>query len=349
MKRIATVLSTALLALTALSAAFAADASAAEARARSVKGDAARTGGQGWLGIYIEVPGPLTRSALGLGEDEGLMITGTVKGGAAEKAGLKRGDVLLKVDGAGVSSDAEIREQLRGKAGQNVKIDLLRAGKPLSISATPGDRSEYRTPDAGEEGDEEDRGDINIRVPDIHVEIPDAPDEGDAPEAPDAPDMRELTVLVGGGAYLGVEPQNLGRELADAFGVPDGKGVLLARVLPNSPASKSGLKSGDVLVKFDGKPLEAASDLRRELRAIRGSRTVQLDAVRKGDALKFKVELSGGHGRNASRIRIPDLGRMRWNFGEGDRDRLQAELRDLREELKELRTQIRSLLDKERK
>jgi C-terminal processing protease CtpA/Prc len=131
--------------------------------------------------------------------------------------------------------------------------------------------------------------------------------------------------------------------------VPDGKGVLLARVIPGSPAAKAGLKSGDVLVKFDGHALETASDLRRDLRQIRGTKTVQLEAVRKGEAHTFRVELSGGHGRGVSRIRIPNFDQWRWNFGEGDREHLQTQLRELREQLRELREQIRGLVEREHK
>jgi membrane-associated protease RseP (regulator of RpoE activity) len=306
------------------------------------KGETTRGGGQGWLGVFIEAPGPLTRSTLGLSEDEGLVITGTSQGSAAEKAGLSRGDVLLKVDGAPVNSEGDVRGALRGKAGQSVKLDLLRAGKPLSIELVVGDRAEYRS------GEAPDEPDVEGEVPEA-LDAPDAPDLPDVRESPSAPDPgRDITILIGGGAYLGVEPQNLGRELADAFGVPDGKGVLLARVIPGGPAARAGLKTGDVLVKFDGHALETASDLRRDLRQVRGRKTVHLVAVRKGETREFNVELSGGHGRNQSQVRIPDFEQWRLNFGEGDREHLQTQMRELRDELRELKEQIRALLQREK-
>jgi S1-C subfamily serine protease len=306
------------------------------------KAEASRAGGQGWLGVFIEAPGPLTRSTLGLSEDQGLVITGTSQGSAAEKAGLSRGDVLLKVNGAPVGSEGDVRAALHGKAGQSVKLDLLRAGKPLSIELVAGDRSEYSSGEAPAEPDAEEE------LPEA-LDAPDAPDLQDLPESPQAPGAgRDITILIGGGAYLGVEPQNLGRELADAFGVPDGKGVLLARVIPGSPAARAGLKTGDVLVKFDGHALETASDLRRDLRQIRGRKTVRLVAVRKGETHEFTVDVSGGHSRNRSQIRIPDFEQWRLNFGEGDREHLQSQLRELRDELRELRDQIRSMLEREK-
>ena len=63
--------------------------------------------------------------------------------------------------------------------------------------------------------------------------------------------------------WLGVSIQPLTPELAKSFGARDTKGVLVSDVIPDSPASKSGLKSGDVLLEFNGKKMEAPGDLQR--------------------------------------------------------------------------------------
>jgi serine protease Do len=60
-----------------------------------------------------------------------------------------------------------------------------------------------------------------------------------------------------------VSIQPLTPELAKSFGVKDTKGVLISDVIPDSPASKSGLKSGDILLEFNGKKMEQPSDLQR--------------------------------------------------------------------------------------
>jgi serine protease Do len=56
-------------------------------------------------------------------------------------------------------------------------------------------------------------------------------------------------------AYLGVAIQSLTQQLADQFGVKVREGILVTDVQPNSPAAAAGLKAGDVIVKFDGKPV----------------------------------------------------------------------------------------------
>ena len=63
--------------------------------------------------------------------------------------------------------------------------------------------------------------------------------------------------------WLGVSIQPLPPELAKSFGVKDDKGVLLSEVLPDSPAAKAGLQSGDILLEFQGKRMEAPADLQR--------------------------------------------------------------------------------------
>ena len=54
--------------------------------------------------------------------------------------------------------------------------------------------------------------------------------------------------------YMGILPQELTPEMAQAFGVPNAHGVAVAQVEPNSPAQKAGLKVGDVITAVNGIP-----------------------------------------------------------------------------------------------
>ena len=55
------------------------------------------------------------------------------------------------------------------------------------------------------------------------------------------------------------------RDFAKSFGAKDSKGVLLSEVMPDSPAGKAGLQSGDILLEFQGKKMEAPADLQRKV------------------------------------------------------------------------------------
>lgn len=72
-----------------------------------------------------------------------------------------------------------------------------------------------------------------------------------------------MTQLERGGierGFLGITLQPLDRELADYFGIPDATGVVVNSVLPGSPAETAGLRTGDVITRFDGRTVEAEKD-----------------------------------------------------------------------------------------
>lgn len=62
-------------------------------------------------------------------------------------------------------------------------------------------------------------------------------------------------------AYLGIFPQDIDRNLAEAYNLARPQGALLTRVSPDSPAQKAGLKSGDIILKYNDVQIMEASDL----------------------------------------------------------------------------------------
>ena len=82
--------------------------------------------------------------------------------------------------------------------------------------------------------------------------------------------------------YLGVHIQNLNPELADSFKLKDHKGALVADVEPGAPAAKAGLKAGDVITKFNGKPIEDANQLTLDVTEISPGTKITLEVLRDG-------------------------------------------------------------------
>ncbi len=65
--------------------------------------------------------------------------------------------------------------------------------------------------------------------------------------------------------FLGVLPQDLTPEMAEVFGLDNGKGTVIAQVTPDSAADKAGLKHNDVVLELDGRIVESASDFRNRI------------------------------------------------------------------------------------
>jgi len=65
--------------------------------------------------------------------------------------------------------------------------------------------------------------------------------------------------------YLGIVIQDLTPDLAKSFGLNDHKGILVAEVTEDSPAEKAGLRQGDVIVEFDGKPVKEVGAFRNRV------------------------------------------------------------------------------------
>lgn len=112
-----------------------------------------------------------------------------------------------------------------------------------------------------------------------------------------------LTRLLGGG-YLGVELVDLTPELRAHFGVPADRGVMIARIREDSPASRAGLQVGDVVTAVDGEAVASPWDLSAAIRGREAGETADLEVWRDRRALDFAVTVDE---RQREQI---DLGRL---------------------------------------
>jgi predicted metalloprotease with PDZ domain len=92
--------------------------------------------------------------------------------------------------------------------------------------------------------------------------------------------------------YLGVQLQNLDKALLEALDLTDvDSGVLVSDVVDDSPADEAGLRRGDVITSFDGKPVRNARDLTRLVADTEVGTTVTLEVARKGETKSIEVEI----------------------------------------------------------
>jgi len=92
-------------------------------------------------------------------------------------------------------------------------------------------------------------------------------------------------------AYIGIVPQDVSPALAKAFGEKDLRGALVGDVSPNSPAQKSGLQRGDIILEVNGTPVTDANQLRMSISMMQPGADVKLKLMRNGSEREVSVKL----------------------------------------------------------
>lgn len=269
-------------------------------------------GGQGGrIGVSVRDVESSDTAREKLSSPNGVVIEEVRRDSPAEKAGLRAGDIVVEFDGMRVRSAAEftrvVRETPRGHA---VKMAYVRDGKRSEANITVEDRgavffdTDVIGPDL-ERRLEEIGPRIERRLerigPEIERELGRLGPEIERKLERLGPEIeRKLNDLRLDGnfnfafpavsrARLGVTVQELTPQLATYFGATDG--VLIASVAENSPASKAGLKAGDVVTAINGSTVTSQSELVRLLdRADNDMVTLSIVRDRKTISAKATLE-----------------------------------------------------------
>jgi serine protease Do len=91
--------------------------------------------------------------------------------------------------------------------------------------------------------------------------------------------------------YLGIVIQALTPDLAKSFGIKDQKGILVAQVSEGSPAQEAGLKQGDVIIAFNGKPVDQIGPFRNEVALKKPGSKQDITILRNGDRKVLTVTI----------------------------------------------------------
>jgi serine protease Do len=93
--------------------------------------------------------------------------------------------------------------------------------------------------------------------------------------------------------WLGVQIQDVTRQLAESFGMKKPQGALVSKIIPNSPAEKAGLQIGDIITEFNGQAIEKSADLPPMVGMTPINQEAKLTVIRQGDTetISFKVGL----------------------------------------------------------
>jgi len=223
-----------------------------------------QTAGTSYLGIgVVEVTSERAKT-LNLKDVRGAEVSRVEENGPAAKAGIKEGDVVLEYNGGPVEGVEQFVRMVRETPpGRTVKLVVWRNAAAQNLTVAVGERpgTVFRTPGG------------MVHIPEIPpIEIP----------------RFEWSWQ---NSMLGIEGESLGaaRQLAEFFGVREG--VLVRRVLRNTPAEKAGLKAGDVITKVDGATVGSTREITAQLRSNRSNRTVTLTVVRDKREMSLTVAL----------------------------------------------------------
>ncbi len=89
--------------------------------------------------------------------------------------------------------------------------------------------------------------------------------------------------------WLGVKIQTVTEDIAETLGVPENAGALISAVTPGSPAEKSGLEAGDVIMKFDGKDVTTMRGLPKLVAQTPIGKAIDVEILRKGAKKTLQV------------------------------------------------------------
>lgn len=104
---------------------------------------------RGWLGVEIQEVTPDLAKSFNLAAPTGALVAGVEKTGPAAKAGIQRGDIIAKFDGAIVHDQHELPEMVAQTAiGKTVPVEVIRGGKRVALTATVGELKEQQVASA---------------------------------------------------------------------------------------------------------------------------------------------------------------------------------------------------------
>jgi serine protease Do len=203
---------------------------------------------RGYLGIQIRQLDDGTADALGVAKGRGEFVGGVEPNQPAARAGIKQGDVIVRVNNRDVTPDETLSFIVANlPVGTKVPIELIRDGKRMTVVATLIERPSDDVL-AGFNRPQQDDGALG--------------GDDDDQQSDDAAARNSLGIAV----------QPLTPIIARQVGVPEGtQGVVIGGTDPSSDAAQKGLKRGDVILTINQRPVLSAADVAAVVNAARAA------------------------------------------------------------------------------
>ena len=228
---------------------------------------AGQTIARGYLGVERAPLNEDLANSLGLPNGRGEFINRVMPGGAAERAGIQAGDVVVRIAGQDVSPDNTLSFIVANiRPGTRVPVELIRNGRRVTVTATVGTR-----PTAEQ-----------------LTEQTFNPDEEQTFEQQEVDPSKQGDVAIRD--ELGLVTMALTPEIARQVGIDSGtRGVVIAAVNPSSDAAQKGLRRGDVILNAHGRAIASNDELAAAIADARrqGRAALLVQVVRRGVRPQF--------------------------------------------------------------
>jgi serine protease Do len=280
---------------------------------------------RGYLGISVANVENIDEN-----EDDGVYVSSVYPGSGAEAAGLKEGDRFVSINGVRVVEMDDMDPVLDiSHPGDSVDVVVRRDGREEGFTVVLGKRS----------------GSQNLLFRDDKSLFGNQK-------------LKYVLELAKRGPRMGIQSQGLSEQLAAFFEV-DG-GVLITSVIDDSPASRAGLRAGDIVLEMNGRTIRSEAEIASVMAGIEGGQTVDVtvqskgrlevlavtldDAVEQANTAAFNV-LLGGSDSATKTIELDVPAATNLEFGPTDQsekairekmNKLQAELKRLEEKLERI-------------
>ena len=208
---------------------------------------------RGYLGVSIANLSRGEAEAFGLADTDGALVQQVVEGRAAEKAGVRHGDVIVSVGGEPIKRTRELIDMVSAMPpGTKVELGVVRNNKKITLNAILEER-DSGTSEEETETEEADEGDVFERVGMTVIEL--------------SPAVRQNF--------------RIDEEI---------EGVVVTRVRPLSPASEEGLAPGLVITEANGEPITSPAELRAVVKDVATGGYLRLYIyIPRGDAYRFVI------------------------------------------------------------
>ena len=211
---------------------------------------------RGRLGVGIQNVTEDLAQALQLEQRGGVIVNDVRPGSAADKAGIKRNDLIIAINGEKIEDSNVLRNKVAGtQPGTEIKVTVLRDGKQIDLAASLDefDVGSGNKLGQGETGDENDPG---------------AQDQS---------------------GKLGLSLEPLTQQTAKRLGLgADVEGLVVTNVEQGGPAAEAGISQGDVILEINRKQVASINDVRTALENA-GARPVLLLISRRGQTVYLTV------------------------------------------------------------